>query len=181
LPSTPQNQRRWVLEHPVDRTLSIYQDQPLMVATSKNPLPQDGKLHALLQELKKTTHAPRQESLLTSIVERVTAHMSLTERRMNHLGNWCDLSLKTSFQAYKATFFRLIAEFKASIAQQTDRLEILWHHKILEALLCQTTSAQQVLNGYTYNYFLNALYAQQPIINIKRNLGCTDFAFAEYF
>jgi hypothetical protein len=169
------------LEHPIDRTYSLWMDTGKDVQAVANPLPQDGTLLQAMQDLKKSTQSQEQKNLIATIVERVSHRFTLSERRIQHFGALCDEDLKKAFPLYKQAFETLIAEFTASIEQNADRFELLFFHKMLEALLYQAADLQKTLGGYTGAYFLNELYAKQVVYMTKIKLGTNNLQFADFF
>lgn len=169
----------WI-EHPIDRTYSMWTDAIAIAKSPASPLPVDGQLLQMVNDLKKATDAAQQKTLLADINERVSKRLSLSERRIQHIGTSCDESLKTGFAAYKTKFEQVMKELTASIEQGADRFEILFYHKMLEALLYQGPGAQTVLGGYTCAYFLNELYDKQVVYMAKIKFGM-GLQFADYF
>lgn len=169
------------LEHPINRTFSINSQAINRTVTHANPLPQDGKLINLLENLKTAASKSERKSLLSQIAERINCKLILTEKRIALFNNLCESELKINFEAYKKTVEMLIKEFNASIDQEVDNFELLFYHKMLEAVLYQNTQSQRVLGGYNHNYFLNELYAKQVFFMVALKLGTNNLQFAEFF
>lgn len=169
------------LEHPIDRTYCLLTNSMNEIKTPACHVPHDGKLIAALEQFKKEKNHAKQAELLQSIVDIVQQRLALTERRLTFFDNLCPSEFKTTFLAYKTAFETVVQECSASIQQHAEHFEILFYHKMIEALLYQAADTQKVIGGYTYSYFLNDLYTKQAIFLIKRRLGTNSLDFAEYF
>jgi hypothetical protein len=148
-------------EHPIQRTLSLLTNEGSFVPQTMIQQPQDARLISSMQTLKAQLGTPEQKGLFTQIVERITSRLTLTEKRMKHVGNLCDAACHHLFALFKQRILHLIDTFMVSMEQGADRFELLFYHKMLEALVYQ--ESDKYLNAYTYRWFLDELFSAQGI------------------
>ncbi len=168
------------LEHPLNRTISVWTDALSVADVHTNPLPQDGKLASLFEKIKKSVDPQEQKKLLNDLVISIGQRISLTDRRIGHLG-CCGDAFKKRFESFKSTLQTLLLELTTSIEQRAERFETLFYLKLLEALLYQKSENQKVLGGYTYTYFLNELYDKQAGFMAMLRLGTQNLLFGNFF
>jgi phosphohistidine swiveling domain-containing protein len=157
-------------EHPAENVLSTFSDDPLCTAAYITPIPQDGKLVALLEQFKSSQDRGEQRQLFEQIVARITARCKLTDHRMKLIKNSHDL-LQKNFLYFKNTLEDVIGELRAALGRNADRFEVLFYHKMLEALVYQQNDRKNVVNGFTYTYFLNELFVRQHIYRFAEQHG----------
>lgn len=154
-------------EHPIDRAYSFMSDKEMSVVATGMSLPVDARLLILLDSFKKTQNPADQKKIIAEIVDRVTKRLALTSRRIAHL-KLINSDIHKALDAFKMTFDKIIAELSYGIDQGSDHFELLFYHKILEALLFQDSSGQPVLGAFTYTYFLNDLFGSQTLLALMR-------------
>jgi hypothetical protein len=170
-------------EHPIDRTLSLFMDNALVLEQFTQPLPKDPIIMNLGSQLKVATNAAQQKDLLNKINERVEKLINLTERRVKTTQYTLSPHAQQTFDLFKKTYRDLIAEFSTAIDRAADHFEFLFYHKMLEALLYQMQNTQRVLAGYTYSYFLNEIFEKQQgqrIIKAKNISHVKELNYASY-
>lgn len=164
-------------EHPAERVLSIFSDVPVSTAAYVTPIPQDGKLVALLEQCKHSYDSSEQRNLFDQIVERISARCNVTEHRMKFLKVPHD-TLQKNFVCFREALRNLIAELYGAFDRKADRFEILFYCKMLEALVYQQNERTNIVNNFTYTYFLNELFLRQHIYNIAAlrgfSMGCAE-------
>lgn len=75
----------------------------------------------------------------------------------------CDTVCTQGFAAFKITLNTLVDNFKYALENNADRLELLFYHKMLEALLYQDNDGSAGINRYTYRWFLDDLFIKQML------------------
>ncbi len=156
-------------EHPIERNISLFTDNMMVLPQIKNPMPKDAKLMQLMTQLKKSnlTMSERKE-LLDAACSRVDAYITLTECRVLKTGYLLSAQARASLDIFKNTYAQYVQEYKAAIARRATHFELLFHHKMLEALLYQLDGTGRLLAGYTYAYFLNDIFQKQGVQRIAQ-------------
>jgi len=163
-------------EHPAEKILSIFSDNPVCAAPYVTPIPQDGKLVTLLEEFKRSQDNHEQSRLLDQIVERISARCTLTEQRMKFINIVHD-PLWKNFVSFQHVLQNIFSELRFALDRGADRFEVLFYYKMLEALVYQQNDRGNVVNGFTYTYFLNELFVRQHIYRImEQRKGAVLFA-----
>lgn len=153
------------LEHPIDRMLSVQTESPSILSAQLNPLPIDGTLIKLLEQLKQANTKDSRLTALDALYKRIESFEMLIESRMHHAALVCSEKIKQAYAIFKNMCNSVIAELRASIQQNADQFEILFYEKMIEALLFQAQDAQQISDAYTAAYFLNDLFKNQMLLN----------------
>lgn len=151
-------------EHPITRALSLIDGiKNHRIALDTAVIPQDTALIQKMSELKSKLGSAGQKELFENIVARINDRISITDKRIASKPNLCDTHCVESFTAFKKQLNSLVANFRQSINSNAERLELLFYHKMLEALLYQTNPHLTGINRYTYRWFLDNLFVSQSI------------------
>jgi hypothetical protein len=148
-------------EHPIQRALSLMTVDTYRAVRDVIIVPQDAVLVARMASLRDALGAPEQVPLFEDIVARITDRLTITEKRMQTMESLCDAACQNLFTQFKKRVHELIDTFKIALDQGADRFELLFYHKMLEALLYQDHTG--LINAYTYRWFLDNLYASQRV------------------
>lgn len=173
------------LEHPIHRATSVPDEPHNTVHISTITIPQDGVVATLMQQLARGSTKQEQKECLAAIEARIMRRLQLSKKRMQHMGVFGD-ALQQMYDKFKTQITHLIETIHSSIDQHADQFELLFYHKMLEALLYQSPESTDVLGAYNYNYFLNKLFSQQMVFMTlqKSAHSASDFsdilAYAEF-
>jgi phosphohistidine swiveling domain-containing protein len=178
--SPKKNIKQGWFEHPIDRTFSLFMDNAPVLPQISHIMPKDTQLIKKMLELKIATQAPVQKVLLMSINERVEKLINLTERRIKTTNYVLSPQNTQALELFKKTYHDLFLEYSAAIERKVSNFELLFYHKMLEALLYQVHTTQKVLAGYTYSYFLNDTFLRQQIQRILKSRNITHIKELDY-
>ncbi len=153
-------------EHPIDRAYSCIAQEQLTTTNTTISLPVDARLLTLLDRFKKTQNVVEQKNIIGEIAERVNGRLALTNHRIKHL-HLINSDIHKALQKFNITFDGIIAELLFAVDHTADHFEVLFYHKMLEALLFQESN-NQLLGAYTYSYFLNDLFSSQTLFAMMR-------------
>lgn len=165
-------ERQGWLEHPVDRTCSLFLKDIPVTSVHTQTLPHDGQLMDALKKLKNSSAPKERQDALNFIKDRIEKRLSITEKRIQYFGSLIEKPFKDAFDVFKKIYSAHVAELQAAIQNNADNFEILFHHKMLEALIYQDHSHNSSLVGtYSYAYFLNDLFANKNVFNLLKKLS----------
>lgn len=151
-------------EHPIARSLSIIEGlSDYRIVRDSPVVPQDAVLVEKMSKLKNILGSGDQDTIYKEVVARIRDRVQLTERRMQRKVDLCDPSCAQNFGAFKTELFFVIDSFQRSIDRNADRLELLFYHKMLEALLYQDNNGSAGINQYTYRWFLDDIFIKQML------------------
>jgi len=151
-------------EHPIARSLSIINGVTNYRIVRDSPVvPQDAELVQKMLQLKNVLGSTEQKLLFEDIAERIQDRIAVTEKRIAHIDSLCDALCFEIFTAFKAELFAVLRAFKYAIEHGAERFELLFYHKMLEALLYQENDDRAGINRYTYRWFLYDLFIKQSI------------------
>lgn len=156
-------------QHPIERNVSLFMDVMQVLPQVKSPIPKDTKLMHMMAQLKKSSLSiVERKELLDSVCNRIDSYMSLTECRILKTGYVLSAQARTALDLFKLTYTKYVSEYRAAIERRATNFELLFYHKMLEALLYQLDGTGRLLSGYTYAYFLNDIFQKQGVQRIVR-------------
>lgn len=168
-------------EHPIARFLSIVENiNSYRIVHDLPVVPQDAALVTIMHNLKNMLGTSNEQNkLFKEAEERITNRIELTKKRFEHKENLCDASCKQSFTAFEHKLVTLLGDFRKALDRNAERLELLFYHKMLEALLYQENDGIAGINRYTYRWFLDDMFVKQSLRG-KLNVSDTFAALLEY-
>lgn len=170
-------------EHPIARSLSIIEGlSDYRVVRDMPVVPQDAVLVEKMSVLKNVLGSDGQSALYKEVAERIRDRVQLTEKRMQRKEDLCDPVCVMNFASFKKQLFLVIDSFQRAIDNNADRLELLFYHKMLEALLYQDNDGSAGINQYTYRWFLDDLFIKQMLRGRLRigNIAVRLLEYAKY-
>ena len=183
-PSLSEHTAHGWYEHPAARVISLPMNHTKMLRAVANPLPQDGVLVQLLENLKHETEARKQKEIVEKITHRITAHMLFTAYHMQAMNTVCTDEFKEAFNVCKSSIENSITNMQRCIDDGAERLEFLFYHKMLEALVYQPAESGYLVGTYNYAYFLNELLSKKSMhVSIKKSgnpFFASEYTYKDY-
>lgn len=170
-------------EHPIARSLSIITGiGDFRIVRDIPVVPQDATLITIMSNLRNGLGSVDQKKLFDDAEQRINDRLRITDKRIQQKIRLCDTHCTQNFAAFKTTIITIMQRFKDAIERKAERLELLFYHKMLEALLYQENDGSAGINRYTYRWFLDDLFVKQGIIGaatVAEDLN-TLFAYAKH-